>query len=523
MFIERNAMNASLNTTQSLQRIDHSLNINLLGFIAQTDEAGFTVKDLCRATGLCLSTVHRTLKKLIAQGLVQRVTGGKAMVFTSAPNNPAIPLLKTYTTVQSLQPLLKHLRNQTHRIVLYGPCATGADTPADAINLFIVAPDPQRVLAITDTCRIPLFGPGGLSKGSRRLQPASDPHSSSPGSRRLQPASDPHSSSPGSRKLQLASESQDPQAEARAYTEAGSAAGALPGIPSLELPPSLSPLNSVLGPLTSDLSSSPIGPQSSVVGLPSSPPSDLPTSRLSDTSRKVAAIIMPPADEIALLTPDPEADIRAIESGLLLWQDPAKPLPHLVTRGGGRNKIAIVTNYLKWKKSADPHWASEPYVISMAFDSHTFKGETIEPFFNALPFPNVLAGDILPMLGQGHFFYGPRDPGAFVAISVFWMEKDAGVRDLGQTISDLQANKKIKASLKAIGTLAGEGLAKLLPGLGAVTTIVAEALKLNKDDEIFRSDGVYLREYDPPYDIGSDKVLGNVFLDFNIKVIGIGR
>ena len=230
---------------------------------------------------------------------------------------------------------------------------------------------------------------------------------------------------------------------------------------------------------------------------------------------------MPLADEIALLTPDPEADIRVIEAGLLLWQDPAKPLPRLVTKGGGRHKIAIVTNWLKWKKSADPHWASEPYVISMAFDSHTLKGEAIEPFFNGLPFPNVLVGDIVPMLGRGHMFYGARDPGGFVALSIFWMEKDAGARDLGQTISDLQADKKIKSSLKAIANLAGEGLAKLLPGVGAVATIVAEALKLNKDDEIFHSDGVYFRSDDPPYDIGTDKVIGNVFMDFNLKVIKV--
>jgi hypothetical protein len=202
---------------------------------------------------------------------------------------------------------------------------------------------------------------------------------------------------------------------------------------------------------------------------------------------------------------------------------PARTAPHLTTRGGGRNKIAIVTNYLKWKKSADPHWASEPYVISMAFDSHTFKGEgPIEPFFNAMPFPNVLVGDTVPMFGQGHLFYGPRDPGEYVALSVFWMEKDAGARDLGQTISDLQANKKIKSSLKAIATLAGEGLARLLPGVNAAATIVAEALKLNKDDEIFRSDGVYFRSTNPPFGIGTETVQGNVFMDFNLKVIDMG-
>ena len=137
-------------------------------------------------------------------------------------------------------------------------------------------------------------------------------------------------------------------------------------------------------------------------------------------------------------------------------------------------------------------------------------------------FPNVLAGDTLPMLGQGHLFYGPRDPGEFVALSIFWMEKDAGARDLGQTISDLQKDKGIKKSLKVIAELAGEGFAKLLPGVNAAATIVAEALKLNKDDEIFRTDGVYFRSNKPPYGIGTETVQGNVFMDFNLKVIDMG-
>jgi DNA-binding transcriptional MocR family regulator len=116
-------MNASLKTTQYHQRIDHSLNIDLIGFVAQNDEDSFMIKNLCQASGLSLSTVHRALKKLIAQGLVRRVTGGKAMVFTAA-------------------------RTQTHRSDLYGPCVSGTDIPADPISLFIVAPDPQRILTI---------------------------------------------------------------------------------------------------------------------------------------------------------------------------------------------------------------------------------------------------------------------------------------------------------------------------------------------------------------------------------------
>ena len=101
------------------------------------------------------------------------------MVFTAASGNPAIPLLKTYTTVQSLQPLLKRLRNQTHRIVLYGleglrpktlsEPSGGSKGQVSDINLFIVAPEPQRILAITDTFRIPGFGSvGGLRSSNRR-------------------------------------------------------------------------------------------------------------------------------------------------------------------------------------------------------------------------------------------------------------------------------------------------------------------------------------------------------------------
>lgn len=84
----------------------------------------------------------------------------------------------------------------------------------------------------------------------------------------------------------------------------------------------------------------------------------------------------------------------------------------------------------------------------------------------------------------------------------------------------LAQQHETRFSVKEVIKGTGLGRDNCYRGLAAIT---AEALKLNKDDEIFRSDGVYLREYDPPYDIGSDKVLGNVFLDFNIKVIGIGQ
>ena len=59
-------------------------------------------------------------------------------------------------------------------------------------------------------------------------------------------------------------------------------------------------------------------------------------------------------------------------------------------------------------------------------------------------------------------------------------------------------------------------------GVNAVASIVSEALKLNKDDEIFRTDGVYFRSTTPPYRIGSETVQGNVFMDFNLKVIDMG-
>ena len=401
----------------------------ILAQIAQNKQIQMTGSEIGRAVGLGRDAVRLAMRSLCSQGLAVKDGSGDAILYSADPRNPAVPLFKAFTTVQALQPLVKRLRSMTHRIVLYGPCADGTDTPADPINLFIVAPNPQRVLAITEPYRYPVFGSDGISQGRRRLQPASEAPDSAVGARHA---------------------------------------------------------------------------------VPSAP-----------TGRKISAIIMPPGDEIPILTEDPETTIREIESGIVLWHDPQKPMPNLVTKGGGRNKIAITTNWLRWKRSADPGRGNEPYDISMAFDSHTLRGEKLEPFFNALPFPNVVAGDTLPMIGEGHFFYGPRDPGSFVALSVFWMEKDAGARDLGQTISDLQKNKAVTKSLKVITELAGEGLARLMPGLKAISTIVAEALKLNKDDEIFRTDGVYLRSSDPPFKIGSEAVLGNVFMDFNLKVISL--
>ena len=135
-----------------------SLNTTLLAQIAGDTQAEYSIKDLARASGVSTDTVRRAMPGLLAQGLVHRITGGRIMLYTAAPDNPAVTCFKVFTTIQSLQPLVKRLRPLAHRIVLYGPCATGADAPGSDINLFIVAPDPTAVLNITDTYWIPILG-----------------------------------------------------------------------------------------------------------------------------------------------------------------------------------------------------------------------------------------------------------------------------------------------------------------------------------------------------------------------------
>ncbi len=122
------------------------------------------------------------------------------------------------------------------------------------------------------------------------------------------------------------------------------------------------------------------------------------------------------------------------------------------------------------------------------------------------------------MLGDGHLVYGPKQPGSFLAISVLMMEDDSALRRLGMTLEEIVQSKAVDAGAKVV-LAANPGAQAVVTIVRSVMDLVAGILKENKDDELFRTDGVFLRDVDNPYHINRLFRRANDFVDVDLKVI----
>lgn len=163
---------------------------------------------------------------------------------------------------------------------------------------------------------------------------------------------------------------------------------------------------------------------------------------------------------------------------------------------------------------------SEPYILSLAIDSSGSADPTIA--FNCMPFPKVTKGSTVRMLGDGHLVYGPKNPGEFVAISILIMECDEDVRNLGKTIEGIVQSKAVELGL-AVVIKSNPGSAAIVGILKELTQFVASTLKSNGDDELFRTEGSFLRDHPVPYHINRSYEYSNEYVALKINVIPLAK
>lgn len=183
------------------------------------------------------------------------------------------------------------------------------------------------------------------------------------------------------------------------------------------------------------------------------------------------------------------------------------------------DKIAITIPEFSVLKKMDGPFGKylEPYIVSIAIDEHGTHDPKIS--FNVMPYPKVAVGGRVKMLGDGHLLYGPKNPGQFVALSVLIMESDSDLHSIGDTIETLISSKATELSIAAI-VAANPGSSAILGILKELTQLIAGELKNNKDDEIFRTSGTFLRDHAVPYHINREYTdIGNDFINLSMKII----
>lgn len=185
------------------------------------------------------------------------------------------------------------------------------------------------------------------------------------------------------------------------------------------------------------------------------------------------------------------------------------------------DSIAVTLSSFGLLRNADGVFQrrNEPYIVSLAIDEASGAARPAIDT-NALPFPNVRVGSAVEMLGHGHLLYGPRHPGEWVVLSVLFMESDRDLRDLGGTVGGIVETRAADLAVKAVLRSAPH-YGTVLALLKELTALVAQSLKANKDDELFRTEGVFLRDHVVPFDVSRGYVRSNDYIRAELNVLAL--
>ena len=126
-----------------------------MGFLAKYSDQEFHEREVARRIGISFGSANKALNDLFKSGLLARKRAGNMVFYRFDRQEPLLRILKIYTTLALLRPLIDRLKSTTTRITLFGSCAKGEDDSQSDIDLFIVADDPGNARPIIDEFNFP--------------------------------------------------------------------------------------------------------------------------------------------------------------------------------------------------------------------------------------------------------------------------------------------------------------------------------------------------------------------------------
>ena len=105
-------------------------------------------REIARGTNISYGSANKVLNQLYKKGLIQRKNEGRMCYYATDISNPYIKEFKILSNLLLIEPLVEKLKPYSHKIVLYGSWAQGADTEASDIDIFIVTSDEDKVKSI---------------------------------------------------------------------------------------------------------------------------------------------------------------------------------------------------------------------------------------------------------------------------------------------------------------------------------------------------------------------------------------
>lgn len=122
--------------------IFNNASLRILQFLGRRYREDYHTRELVRRLEISLGTASKSLKILEAEDLLIKKERGRLNIYQANMENPILRELKLIFTLLELKDLIKELKNESEKIILFGSCATGEDTEKSDIDLFLLTDNP---------------------------------------------------------------------------------------------------------------------------------------------------------------------------------------------------------------------------------------------------------------------------------------------------------------------------------------------------------------------------------------------
>ena len=120
----------------------------ILAFLGENAGEEFQEKEISKKTGVKKSAVNLALRPLVKLNLINRRKIGRSSLYSADAGNNLIREIKIILNILALEPIVKKLKPESIRIVLFGSLATGTNAPNSDLDLFVLTNNPKNVRKI---------------------------------------------------------------------------------------------------------------------------------------------------------------------------------------------------------------------------------------------------------------------------------------------------------------------------------------------------------------------------------------
>lgn len=114
-------------------------------FLCRHPQEAFFSSEVAHLTLLSKGGVNQILRTMARQGLLQSEKRGRMIFYRVDPKSPLIKQFKVFRNVTLAEELTKKIKAFCEKIILFGSCAKGEDTPESDLDVFVVSREKEKI------------------------------------------------------------------------------------------------------------------------------------------------------------------------------------------------------------------------------------------------------------------------------------------------------------------------------------------------------------------------------------------